>query len=277
MRRMILISVLTAAMLAGLMPSASAARGGAAAGRERGVPAGAVQLSEDVFLIGTAEDHGRTVVGLAIVHRDNPAKPDGTPGKGNNKPGGNTTSSCFAPIAKGAVWKIFTEPWMLNDAGLSAGDAASFADRVDEALGAWEAAAGNEIFGSRAAFDGTAVSLASTDDHNVVEFGDLGAGGTIAVTYTWGIWGGPPRNRVIVEWDQIYNTRYAWNFDLGVPSGSEMDASNIATHEVGHAAGLTHPDITCDQETMHRYASFGETIKRTLNDGDIAGIRELYA
>ena len=55
-----------------------------------------------------------------------------------------------------------------------------------------------------------------------------------------------------------------------------MDYWNIFTHEVGHAAGLGHPDLTCGEETMHRYSHEGETKKRTLNDGDIAGIRTLY-
>ena len=55
-----------------------------------------------------------------------------------------------------------------------------------------------------------------------------------------------------------------------------MDLLNIAVHEVGHGAGLTHPDQTCVDETMYAYAAEGETKKRTLNDGDIAGIKALY-
>jgi hypothetical protein len=48
------------------------------------------------------------------------------------------------------------------------------------------------------------------------------------------------------------------------------------THEIGHAAGLDHPANTCTQETMYAYVDFGETHKRTLNNGDIAGINSLY-
>ena len=55
-----------------------------------------------------------------------------------------------------------------------------------------------------------------------------------------------------------------------------MDVLNIAVHEVGHAGGMGHPDGTCVDETMYAYASNGETRKRTLNAGDIAGIKALY-
>jgi hypothetical protein len=33
---------------------------------------------------------------------------------------------------------------------------------------------------------------------------------------------------------------------------------------------------TCTQETMYKYADYGETKKRDLNAGDIAGITEIY-
>ena len=55
-----------------------------------------------------------------------------------------------------------------------------------------------------------------------------------------------------------------------------MDFENIAQHELGHAFGLGHPSDTCTEETMYRFASNGETKKRDLYDGDIAGIKALY-
>ena len=55
-----------------------------------------------------------------------------------------------------------------------------------------------------------------------------------------------------------------------------MDFENIATHELGHAMGMAHPADSCTEETMYRFASSGETKKRTLNAGDIAGIKGLY-
>jgi hypothetical protein len=56
-----------------------------------------------------------------------------------------------------------------------------------------------------------------------------------------------------------------------------MDFDNIATHELGHSCGLGDLYTSdCSQQTMYGYASNGETNKRTLECGDIAGISELY-
>ena len=55
-----------------------------------------------------------------------------------------------------------------------------------------------------------------------------------------------------------------------------MDFENIATHELGHSVGMGHPADECTEETMYRFASEGETKKRDLNAGDIAGVNQLY-
>ena len=55
-----------------------------------------------------------------------------------------------------------------------------------------------------------------------------------------------------------------------------MDEVGVATHELGHAAGLAHPPNECTEETMYAFAELGETKKRTLEEGDIQGIVELY-
>ena len=39
---------------------------------------------------------------------------------------------------------------------------------------------------------------------------------------------------------------------------------------------MGHPDSTCTEETMYAFANFGETKKRTLEAGDIAGVAKLY-
>jgi len=56
-----------------------------------------------------------------------------------------------------------------------------------------------------------------------------------------------------------------------------MDTQNIATHELGHAAGMGDLyETTAALETMYGYSTEGETSKRDLYFGDIAGIQNLY-
>ena len=67
---------------------------------------------------------------------------------------------------------------------------------------------------------------------------------------------------------------YTWG-DAAV-NNALMDLQNIITHEEGHALGLAHPSDICTEETMYRFATNGETKKRDLNTGDIAGVKNLY-
>jgi len=56
-----------------------------------------------------------------------------------------------------------------------------------------------------------------------------------------------------------------------------FDIQNIATHEFGHAIGLDDLyDSLYRELTMYGYSSKGETIKCSLEEGDIAGAQELY-
>ena len=97
----------------------------------------------------------------------------------------------------------------------------------------------------------------------------------IAVTVVWGIFAGPPSQRELVEWDLLMNEA-EFEFGDADADDSVMDIENIAVHELGHAAGLGHPSNSCTEETMYAYADFGETKKRTLEAGDMAGILALY-
>ncbi len=55
-----------------------------------------------------------------------------------------------------------------------------------------------------------------------------------------------------------------------------MDLQNIATHELGHTVGLSDLYNRCLEETMYGYSSEGETSKRSLNPGDIAGLKAIF-
>ena len=242
------------------------------------IPAHAVEVAPNVFSLGTATDvDGRTVEGFMIIDKKKEnAKPPWAGG------GGNGGTTCFAFLAKGAKWKGL-EPWVVNTANTE-GLSSSF---VFNDLGAdiqkWEDAADGSVNGVQGANilgDGSinlttlVADTSSPDGLNEVYFGNVDSVGAIAVTIVWGIFSGPPSIRELVEWDQVYDqVDFNWN---STGEAGKMDFENIATHELGHSVGMGHPDGSCTEETMYAYADYGETKKRTLNAGDIAGINGLY-
>ena len=80
----------------------------------------------------------------------------------------------------------------------------------------------------------------------------------------------------LVEWDMVFNTKFAWSLN---GEAAKMDFGNIAAHEAGHAAAMGHTEKTslCVEQTMYPTASKGETKKRSLETGDIAGITARYS
>ena len=201
----------------------------------------------------------------------------GKPGRG--KPGGG--SDCYAFIAKGAKWKV-PEDYMVDQSGGLEISGPQLSAAIAQSVSDWNNEAEVTVFGDEILDTVDGPDLDSTDGKNEVLFDGGFDEGVIAVTITWGVFGGPPRNRQLVEWDMVFNDP---DFDWGdagptdennLGDTSVMDLLNIAVHEVGHAGGLSHPDGTCVDETMYAFAENGETKKRTLNAGDIAGIRALY-
>ena len=76
------------------------------------------------------------------------------------------------------------------------------------------------------------------------------------------------------SWKVIYSLDHPWATD---GRGDAYDFLAVSMHELGHVAGLGHPDPTnCPEETMYPGASLGETKKRSLHTGDIEGIKTLY-
>ena len=202
-----------------------------------------------------------------IHYRRGFAKPPWAGGGG----GGGGGSTCFAFIANEAAWNT-AEPWEVSN-GSDGVTESQLEARVAAAIGEWEAESGANIAGGGSSGNRT-VDLNSTDGFNVVQFGGISSAGAIAITNVWGFFRGPPSTREIVEWDMILDDQdFAWSLD-GAPG--TMDVLNIVTHEIGHAFGMGHPENSCTEETMYAFADFEETKKRTLNDGDIAGINELY-
>jgi len=243
------------------------------------IPANAKEIGPGVFDIGYRVYDGKVVQGTLYVFSEKEfAKPDGKLGNGNNKDKGESTgdetSTCYSYITKGAKWRA-EEPWTISLAGAPTG--IDVTGILVNAVNQWETANGhaNEIMedlnSSLTVIPG---SIGKTmDGANEVAFGDITDDGVIAATWVWRTVSGPPSQRYIAEWDQVYDVD---TFDWINGDPNSMDFDNIATHEVGHAVGMGHPDSTCTLETMYAYASNGETIKRDLHTGDKTGVNRLY-
>lgn len=213
----------------------------------------------------------RVVDGYAILdYRQGHAKPDHAGGPKND---GGGTSTCFTVLAKGASW-ISAEEYIIDLSGSGLPDLALAEETFESAAIEWNVTAGGEVFGQQHPGVSTGTIGAAMNTINEVDFGPIDEPGVIAVTYVWGVFYGPPQGRYLAEWDMRFdNVDFVWTMD-GSPAA--MDFENIAQHELGHALGLGHPDSSCTEETMYAFATEGETKKRDLHDGDVAGAQALY-
>lgn len=120
-------------------------------------------------------------------------------------------------------------------------------------------------------YDALAWSSDKLDEENTIVFGDYPTDNVIAVTIIW-------YNRAtkeIIEFDMVLDTDFTWG--NAAEDASVMDLQNIVTHELGHGIGLNDLYLTAAfRETMYGYADKGETIKRSLYKGDMAGVTKLY-
>jgi hypothetical protein len=120
-------------------------------------------------------------------------------------------------------------------------------------------------------YDGTTTaSGTSYDGINAVSWGNLGSGGTIAQNAYWY----NRKTKVVSESDITFNTYYGWT-TVGAPNC--FDVQNIATHEQGHY--LVLDDLYQSYQsamTMYGYGDYNQTYARTLEFGDIDGIKKIY-
>ena len=233
------------------------------------IPPHAVEVAPNVFDLGTVNINGEVLQGYMFIHYK-----DEFTHKPSHDGAATTTSSCYAFLSQGARWKN-TEQYVIGD-GIDPA-------LTETSLEAWDSQVSFDIFGIRntsAIVDGADTS--APDNKNEIFFGNIASPGVIASTIVWGIFGGKPSQKRLVEFDAVFdNVDFNWGnagptSETSLGDTSIMDYQNIATHELGHAAGMGHPANTCTEETMYAYATEGETKKRTLNAGDIAGVNKLY-
>ena len=241
-------------------------------GTERSLMLPAAVDRSPVIALGEAVDPGtgQAVEGYAFVHYRDEGARGGNPAK---PPKGGEV--CYSFLASGAKWKT-VEPWVVNPSNGEGLDESFVASNLAADIAKWESAAeGVDILGSGSQTgEVLAADTVAPDEVNEVYFGDIDSPGAIAVTIVRGVFRGRPSERKLVEWDQV-NDQVAYNWS-GAGEAGKMDFENIPTHELGHAAGMGHPSASRAEETMYRFADFGEIKKQTLEQGDIAGVKALY-
>jgi len=194
---------------------------------------------------------------------------------GGGDDGEDTDSTgCYEFLAKGAKWRQ-VEPYIVDPSNSEDLSSTFISTELASDIDKWESAANHNILGDEISGYVDGADTKTMDDKNEVLFGDIAEEGAIGVTIIWGYFRGNPATRELLEWDMVFDdVDFDWSSS---EESGKMDFENIATHELGHAVGMGDLyEDQCSEQTMYGYATNGETKKRTLEAGDIAGIQELY-
>jgi len=234
---------------------------------------------------------------VVLIHRaeDFPAgNPHGTPpGQDKNKPGGGKKED-------GKLWYKYSGlQWGSMPVGYHVTNADSlpggFLDAIWDSFAVWDLASEPytvNYIGSTNVLPDTVVWDGELGDYvpdlvNVVGWKDLGASDAIAVTYIW--YNVYTKELVDVDTALNSNSVYHWwqnsvtgdpdkaSWTEGQSSAYDVDVQNIMTHEAGH--WLVLDDLyqkPAGQQTMYGISAELELKKQSLENGDEAGIQEIY-
>ena len=156
-----------------------------------------------------------------------------------------------------AHWDNPSIGWYLNTSGKGSGKSSA----LSAALSAWTNVSGA---GHVLSYLGTTSSGWSTDGRNTFLWstGNGCSGSCLALTALV-----LQSGQRIVETDVTFNASYSWN-----TNGSNYDVQAVAAHEVGHALGIHHTNVTSTpRPTM--YASYFGTGGRSLESDDRAALQ----
>jgi hypothetical protein len=235
---------------------------------ELNLPENAVEVSPGVFYLGESQDiNGKPVKGYAYIHYAKGYEPEVLETEDST----DDTSTCYGFIFGPDVKWETAEKYSINPTNNRGLDPTGILPTFEASVSTWENEITPDVIG-----DGTItyekINWRKLDGINMVRFGNLPRD-AIAMNIIW------TDGTYLVEWDQIYDDKdFDWSLDCTAEDcESKMDFQNIATHELGHAFGLgdLYSDL-CTEQTMYGYSDFGETNKRSLEDGDISGIQVLY-
>lgn len=182
--------------------------------------------------------------------------------------GGGRTPTCYGLL--GYQWATLPVNYSINTGNPQGLPQSFITSAISTAAETWDSATSKELFNNTYTIDSGA-QYGVRDNKNSIVFGSYSNSNVIAVTSIWFTRYG----KQIVEFDMLFNTYFTWGDATVNPA--VMDLQNIATHELGHGAGLDDIyAVSCSTVTMYGYSDNGDIQKRTLEQPDITGLRAMY-
>ncbi len=179
----------------------------------------------------------------------------------------------------GPKWSVTPVSYVIDPDGAPYGAVTE----IKLAFETWDGATSAELFNDAIVDPSTGPSLNAPDNKNVVCWRGIAPTTIVAMTILWYIDyddNGPDPGDETVDTDIIFNALLKWGIDPddeGPITIKAYDVQNIATHEAGHVVGLD--DLAQDtyrELTMYAYTTKGETMKISLQIGDVSGCQTLY-
>ena len=214
------------------------------------------KLEQIIFLHPIAPDKGR----------GKPDKPPGKPPKDEEPPTDNAHYELLG-------WHLDrTAEYYINPnvSLVTGGDPVA---AIKSAVEAWNSVTTSDVFEYAGATD---KNWYKYDAQNTISWVKFLPRDYIAIASMWF----DQETGIIYEFDIVFNAFHKWGIDPVWDDKDEIkafDIQNIATHEFGHPVGLDDLYHSLYREiTMYGYSSKGETIKCSLEEGDISGAQKLY-